>query len=372
MADRKTKGENDERAMEASPATMKKRGTNAQRGDAGSVTEVTREYREIQNKVDQQDAQRQQKQQQKEGQQKQSQQKQRQSEGVQTSDRVQPTPPFPTQHPDKPGLESQIDPRPRYEAPDYKGSEKLQDMVAIITGGDSGIGRAVAVLYAREGADVAIVYLPVEQADAEETKAAVEREGRECLLLPGDVSDFEFCKQVVDRTRQQFGRLDILVNNAAFQEHANSIDELSVEHFDRTIKTNLYGYFYMAKAALPHLKRGGAIINTGSVTGLSGNKELLDYSMTKGGIHAFTRSLSENVIERGIRVNAVAPGPVWTPLNPADGPAKSVSSFGSDSPMKRPAQPEELSPVYVFLAAPSCSSYITGEVIPVVGGYQSR
>ena len=288
---------------------------------------------------------------------------------VNAGDRRQPQK-MPKQHLEKPGLESDLDLRPRYLAPTYKGSEKLQDMVAIITGGDSGIGRAVAVLYAREGADVAIVYLPEEQSDAEETKRAVEKEGRSCLLLPGDVSDFEFCEEVVERTLQEFGKLDILVNNAAFQEHAESIEDITPEHFDRTIKTNLYGYFYMAKAALPHLKRGSAIINTGSVTGLQGNKQLLDYSTTKGGIHAFTLSLSENVLEKGIRVNAVAPGPVWTPLNPADQPAKDVAEFGSETQMKRPAQPEELSPVYVFLAAPSCSSYITGEVIPVVGGHK--
>jgi NAD(P)-dependent dehydrogenase (short-subunit alcohol dehydrogenase family) len=224
------------------------------------------------------------------------------------------------------------------------------------------------VLYAREGADVAIVYLPDEQSDAEETQRAVEDEGGRCLLLPGDVSSFDFCEEVVERTLQEFGRLDILVNNAAFQEHAASLDDITPEHFDRTMKTNLYGYFYMAKAALPHLKKGSSIINTGSVTGLQGSPQLLDYSTTKGGIHAFTKSLSENVLQKGIRVNAVAPGPVWTPLNPADKPADKVAEFGSDVPMKRPAQPEELSPVYVFLAAPSCSSYITGEVIPVIGG----
>jgi NAD(P)-dependent dehydrogenase (short-subunit alcohol dehydrogenase family) len=242
-------------------------------------------------------------------------------------------------------------------------------MVALITGGDSGIGRAVAVLYAREGADVAIVYLASEETDARETQRAVEHEGRRCLLLPGDVTDFGFCQQAVERTVRELGKLDILVNNAAFQEHAHSIDEISLEHFDRTIRTNLYGYFHMVKAAVPHLKQGSAIINTGSVTGLLGSKDLIDYSMTKGGIHAFTRSLSENLIEKGIRVNAVAPGPVWTPLNPADQEAKKVAEFGADTPMKRPAQPEELSPAYVFLAAPVCSSYITGEILPVIGGY---
>jgi NAD(P)-dependent dehydrogenase (short-subunit alcohol dehydrogenase family) len=255
-----------------------------------------------------------------------------------------------------------------YDAPHYKGSDKLAEKVALITGADSGIGRAVAVLFAREGADVAVAYLN-EHEDAEETKRAVENEGRRCILIPGDVSDPKYCKQAVARTVKELGQLDILVNNAAFQEHVNSFEELTDAHFDRTIKTNLYGYFYMAKAAVPEMKNGSAIVMTGSVTGLLGNKMLLDYSMTKGGIHAFTRSLATHLIDRGIRVNAVAPGPVWTPLNPADKSAKAVTKFGSDTPMKRAAQPEEVAPAYVFLAAPSCSSYITGEVLPIIGGY---
>jgi NAD(P)-dependent dehydrogenase (short-subunit alcohol dehydrogenase family) len=289
---------------------------------------------------------------------------------VQAGSRDQPESPLPAQHQDKPGSEKELRPRPQYLAPGYRGSEKLQDMVAIVTGGDSGIGRAVAVLFAREGADVAIVYLS-EHEDAQETQRAVEKEGRRAILIPGDVTDAGFCRESVRRTVEEFGKLDILVNNAAFQQHAASIEDITDEQFDRTMKTNLYGYFHMAKAALPHLQEGSSIINTGSVTGLYGSKALLDYSTTKGGIHAFTKSLAENLVEKGIRVNAVAPGPVWTPLNPADQPADKVAEFGASSSMKRPAQPEELSPAYVFLAAPSCSSYITGEVLGVIGGVTS-
>lgn len=272
----------------------------------------------------------------------------------------------PPQHQDKPGQESKLDPRPRFEAPDYLGSEKLKGRVALITGGDSGIGRAVSVLFAREGADVAIVYL-CEHDDAEETCRHVRAEGRECVLIPGDVRDPDFCADAVARTLDAFGKLDILVNNAAFQQHAESLDDLSEEHFDLTMKTNVYGYFHMAKAALAHMGEGAAIINTGSETGLYGSKQLLDYSATKGAIHAFTKALAANVIDRGIRVNAVAPGPVWTPLNPSDQSAEDIAKFGQSTDMKRAAQPEELSPAYVFLAAPACSSYITGIVLPVMG-----
>ncbi len=268
----------------------------------------------------------------------------------------------------KPGIEADLETAPMYEAPAYKGSDKLEGMAALISGGDSGIGRAVAVLFAREGADVAISYLE-ETEDALETKRAVEAEGRRCLALPGDVSDPQYCRDAVKATVDAFGGLDILVNNAAFQEHAHSITEITDAHFDRTLKTNLYGYFYLARAAVPHMKAGGAIIMTGSVTGFRGSKELLDYSMTKGGIHAFVRALSASLLPKGIRVNAVAPGPVWTPLNPADRPAEEVKTFGSGTPMKRAAQPEEIAPAYVFLAAPSCASYITGELLPIIGGY---
>lgn len=293
--------------------------------------------------------------------------KQPSEKAVQAGERSYPRK-FPAQHLAKPGREADLELEPMSDAPHYKGSEKLKDMVALVTGGDSGIGRAIAILYAREGADIAVVYLD-EHEDAEATKAAVEEEGRRCLLIPGDVRSAAFCDKAVKQTVDKFGRLDILVNNAAFQEHEKDIEDLTDEHFDLTLKTNLYGYFYMARAAVPHLQRGSAIVMTGSVTGIMGSKHLLDYSMTKGGIHAFTKSLAANLIERGIRVNAVAPGPVWTPFNPADKPAKEVREFGSDTPMKRAAQPEEIAPAFVFLAAPCCSSYITGEVLPIIGGY---
>ncbi|HEX8560282.1 MAG TPA: SDR family oxidoreductase, partial [Pyrinomonadaceae bacterium] len=250
----------------------------------------------------------------------------------------QPESPMPAQHVEKPGIEADLELKPRYEAPHYRGSSKLNNRAALITGGDSGIGRAVAVLFAREGADVAIVYLPEEQVDAEETRAAVEREGRRALLIPGDVREADFCREAVERVVEEFGKLDILVNNAAFQQHQKSLEDVSDEQFDRTFKTNIYGYFRFAKAALEHMGEGSAIINTGSITGLQGSKELLDYSATKGAIHAFTKSLAQNLVGRKIRVNCVAPGPVWTPLNPADKEAEDVREFGADTPFKRPAQ----------------------------------
>jgi NAD(P)-dependent dehydrogenase (short-subunit alcohol dehydrogenase family) len=286
----------------------------------------------------------------------------------QTGARPYPAPPLPGQHLKKPGLEADLDLKPMYDAPFYKGSDKLKDKVALITGADSGIGRAVAVLFAREGADVAVGYLN-EHEDAEETRRAVEKEGRRCILLPGDVAVPAYAREAVERTLRELGKLDILVNNAAFQEHVPDFLELTDEHFDRTLKTNLYGYFYMARAAVPHMPPGGAILMTGSITGIDGNKDLLDYSMTKGGIHAFARSLAIHLLEKGIRVNVVAPGPVWTPLNPADKQAEKVAQFGASTQMKRPAQPEEIAPAFVFLASAHCSSYITGEILPIIGGY---
>lgn len=287
-------------------------------------------------------------------------------DAVQAGDRLQPET-MPAQHlNDQPGLELQLQLKPQFLAPGYQGSNKLAGKSALITGGDSGIGRAVAVLFAREGASVAIIYLN-EHEDAQETARLIEREGQQSLLIAGDVKDPDFCVRAVEDTVDTFGKLDVLVNNAAFQQHTHSIELLSEERFDETLRTNVYGYFHMAKAAVPYLQEGAAIINTGSVTGLNGSADLLDYSTTKGAIHAFTKSLAQNLLDKGIRVNAVAPGPVWTPLNPADLPADQVEDFGKKTQMKRAAQPEEISPAYVFLASPVCSGYITGIVLPITG-----
>ena len=280
----------------------------------------------------------------------------------------QPKSPLPAQHQQKPGIESKMKPRPRFLAPHYRGADKLQGKAALITGGDSGIGRAVAVLFAREGADVAFTYLPEEESDAKETQAAIEAEGGRALRIEGDLRDPKFAEKAVQTTIKNFERLDILINNAAYQESQDGLAEISDEQLERTFKTNIFAYFYMARAALPHLKQGSAIINTGSITGLDGSKHLLDYSATKGAIHAWTKSLAQNLIKKGIRVNCVAPGPVWTPLNPADKPAKEVAKFGADTPMKRPAQPEEIAPAYVYFASEADSSYVTGEVLTLLGG----
>jgi NAD(P)-dependent dehydrogenase (short-subunit alcohol dehydrogenase family) len=280
----------------------------------------------------------------------------------------EPKGPFPPQTQPKPGLDSEMDPKPRFQAPLYRGADKLKGKVAIVTGGDSGIGKSVAVLYAREGADVAIVYLPEEQTDADETKKYVEGEGRKCLLLPGDVKDPAFCRGAVEKTVSTFGKLDILVNNAAYQQRQDKPEDITDEQFDITFRTNIYGYFYMTRAALAFLPKGGTIVNCGSITGLEGNKTLIDYASTKGAIHAFTKSLAQNLIERGIRVNCVAPGPVWTPFIPSSGPAEQTGQHGTGTPMERAAQPEEIAPAFVFFASEADSSYINGEVLTLIGG----
>ena len=266
----------------------------------------------------------------------------------------------------QPGIEAEMDPRPQSEGSHYKPAEKLLGKAALITGGDSGIGRAVAVLFAREGADVAIVYLN-EHGDANETKRLVEAEGRKCLLLAGDVGQEEFCRSAVQKIIDAFGRLDILVNNAAEQHPQESIEKITEQQLERTFRTNIFGYFFATKAALPHLKPGSTIINTTSITAYEGSPELLDYSATKGAILAFTRSLSQSLIEKGIRVNGVAPGPIWTPLIPSTFPPEKVANFGKDTPMKRPGQPEEVAACYVFLASDD-SSYIAGQILHPNGG----
>ena len=274
---------------------------------------------------------------------------------------------MPAQHIGKPGNEHELDLAPRFLAPDYVGSGKLKGMRAIVTGGDSGIGRAVAVLYAREGADVAVLHLD-EHDDAEVTRQHVEQEGARCLVIAGDVRDPKFCNRAVKQVAKAFGGIDILVNNAAFQLHCHRLEDLDDDHLQETLQTNIGGYIQMARAVLPHMGEGASIVNSGSETGLFGSKSLIDYSATKGAIHAFTKALASQLLPRGIRVNCVAPGPVWTPLNPADKAAPDVGEFGQASDMGRAAQPEELSPAYVFLAAPSCASYISGVVLPVMGG----
>jgi NAD(P)-dependent dehydrogenase (short-subunit alcohol dehydrogenase family) len=274
---------------------------------------------------------------------------------------------FPPQEQSRqPGIESQMTPEPLDDDPEYRAAGKLEGKVALITGGDSGIGRAVAICYAKEGADVAILYLD-EHDDAEKTKQSVEKYGRRCLTIAGDVGDPQVCKQAVARTVRELGGLDILVNNAAEQHPKENVEEISPEQLEKTFRTNIFGYFYMTQAAVPHLKEGSAIINTTSVTAYRGSGHLMDYASTKGAIVAFTRSLSEKLIEKGIRVNGVAPGPIWTPLIPATFPADQVAKFGADTPMKRAGQPAEIAPAYVFLASRD-SSYIAGTVIHPNGG----
>jgi NAD(P)-dependent dehydrogenase (short-subunit alcohol dehydrogenase family) len=273
----------------------------------------------------------------------------------------------PPQHQDRrPGIESEMRPRPKVEDPKYQGSGKLRNKVALITGGDSGIGRATAIHFAKEGAHVAIVYLN-EHGDAEETRKQVEQEDRRCLLIAGDVGDESFCRQAVEQTVKEFGRLDILINNAAEQHPQKSIEEISAEQLERTFRTNIFAMFFLVKAALKHLGKGAAIVNTTSVTAYRGSPQLLDYSATKGAIVAFTRSLSQALVEKGIRVNAVAPGPIWTPLIPSTFPEEKVASFGADVPMKRAGQPEEVATCFVFLASDD-SSYLTGQVLHPNGG----
>lgn len=279
-----------------------------------------------------------------------------------------PKPPFKPQSITPPGSEKKMDPKPCYKAPEYKPAGKLTNQVALITGGDSGIGRAVAYLFALEGADIAITYLNEEEPDAQLIKQDIESLDRKVLLLPGDVREPEFCKSCVEETVNTYKKLDILVNNAAYQRHQPNLEQVSLEQWEQTFETNIYGYFYMVKYSVPHLKSGSSIINTGSITGLEGSKKLLDYSATKGAIHAFTKSLAQNLIDKKIRVNCIAPGPVWTPLNPAERDADEVKHFGENTPIGRPAQPEELAPAYVFLASNADSGYINGVVLPVLGG----
>ncbi len=271
----------------------------------------------------------------------------------------------PQQQESQPGLESEMSPRPQFKGSN-PGSEKLKGKVALITGGDSGIGRAVAVAYAKEGADIAIVYLD-EHKDAEKTKQVVEEIGRSCLLISGDIGEESFCQEAVKKTVEELGNLDILVNNAAEQHPQKSIEDITKEQLEKTFRTNIFSMFYLTKAALPHLKEGSSIINTTSVTAYKGNPQLLDYSSTKGAIVAFTRSLSQSLVKKGIRVNGVAPGPIWTPLIPSTFPEEKVESFGAQVPMQRAGQPEEVAPSFVFLAS-SDGSYFSGQILHPNGG----
>ncbi|MEO2077510.1 MAG: SDR family oxidoreductase [Bacillus sp. (in: firmicutes)] len=274
---------------------------------------------------------------------------------------------FPPQHQNQqPGIESEMNPLPIFVDPNYKAGGKLSGKTAIITGGDSGIGRAVAIYFAKEGADVAIAYLNEHQ-DAEETKQLIEAEGRQCLLFSGDVGEEDHCKEIVKQTIDHFGKLDILVNNAAEQHPQQSLLNITVAQLEKTFRTNIFSFFHMTKMALPFLKKGASIINTASITAYEGNEQLLDYSATKGAIVSFTRSLAKSLATQGIRVNGVAPGPIWTPLIPSTFSADQVATFGSNTPMERAGQPYELAPSYVFLASDD-SSFVSGQMIHVNGG----
>lgn len=274
---------------------------------------------------------------------------------------------LPHQHQDEqPGHEMPMHPKPQNEMRNYKAAGKLKGKVALISGGDSGIGKAVAIGFAKEGADVAIIYL-AEDEDAEATQELVEAEGRKCLIMDGDIGDREFCEQAVEKTIEHFGKLDILVNNAAEQHVQEDIYDITHEQLERTFRTNLFSQFYLTRNALKHIKEGGCIINTASVTAYKGNKDLIDYSATKGAIVSFTRSLSQSLVERKIRVNAIAPGPIWTPLIPASFDAEKVAKFGTDTPMGRPGQPDEVAPSFIFLASDD-ASYMTGQVLHPNGG----
>lgn len=266
----------------------------------------------------------------------------------------------------RPGIESEMTPRPDAESSEYKGSGKLHGKVALITGGDSGIGRAVAILYAREGADISVLYLN-EHEDANETKKQVEQEGQKCLLIAGDIGSEEVCRSAVRKTVDELGRLDILVNNAAEQHPQEKLENISAEQLERTFRTNIFSMFFLTKAALAHMSEGASIVNTSSVTAYRGNPQLIDYSSTKGAIVAFTRSLAQSLVKRGIRVNGVAPGPIWTPLIPSTFSEEKTSKFGTNTPMGRPGEPAEVAPAYVFLASAD-SSYITGQFIHINGG----
>lgn len=274
---------------------------------------------------------------------------------------------FPPQHQDhQPGVESIMNPQPAFDNPNYKASGKLSGKVAIITGGDSGQGRAIAVTYAKEGADVVIVYLD-EHSDAEETKAHVEAKGRRCLTIAGDIGNEAFCQQIIQQTINEFGKLDILVNNAAEQHVQTGLEHIPSDQMHKTFQTNFFSIFYLTKAALPHLQQGSTIINAASLTAYEGNEQLIDYSATKGAIVAFTRSLSKSLVGRGIRVNGVVPGTIWTPLIPASFPADQVANWGAKTPMKRAGQPQEIAPAYVFLASED-STYMTGQMLHINGG----